>query len=96
MHSGVAAEGTARSQTKGVLMIFTSAQDWADALDAHQKETGRSAGEIISAGYADGQILGVVLNPRHPDADDERAVFVSEAGWVVRYVPQSDWWEATN
>jgi hypothetical protein len=73
---------------------ITSASDWADALDAHQKETGSSAGEIISTGYADGQILGVTLDSNHPDADEERAVIASEGGWVVRYVPQSDWWEA--
>lgn len=75
---------------------ITSAREWADALDAHQKETGQGAGDLISFGYADGQILGVALNPNHPEADDERAVIVSEQGWVVRYDPQSGWWEAVS
>lgn len=75
-------------------MAITTAQEWADALDAHQKETGSSAGEIISSGYANGQILGVTVDLNHPDADDERAVIASEGGWVVRYVPQPGWWEA--
>lgn len=75
-------------------MAITTAQEWADALDAHQQETGDSAGEIISSGYANGQILGVTVDPNHPDADDERAVIASAGGWVVRYVPQSGWWEA--
>lgn len=77
-------------------MDIATAQDWADALDTHQKETGQSAGEIISVGYADGRILGVVLDVNHPDADGERAVIVSENGWVVRYVSQSGWWETVN
>ena len=77
-------------------MNIATAQDWADALDTHQKETGQSAGEVISNGYADGQILGVALDVDHPDADDERAVIASESGWVVRYVPQSSWWEVVN
>jgi hypothetical protein len=53
---------------------ITSAREWADALDAHQKETGQSTGDLISFGYAEGQILGVSLDPSHPAADDERAV----------------------
>ena len=77
-------------------MDIATAQEWADALDAHQKETGSSAGEIVSTGYANGQILGVTLDPNHPDADDERAIIASEDGWVVRYIPQSGWWEAAN
>lgn len=75
-------------------MMISTAQEWADALDAHQKETGQSAGDIVSFGYADGQILGVVLDPNHPAADDEHAVVASEQGWVVRYSHSARWWEA--
>ncbi|RNF81162.1 hypothetical protein [Streptomyces botrytidirepellens] len=75
---------------------IASASEWAEALDAHQKETAQDVGTIISFGYADGQVLGVILDPNHPDADDERAVIASEEGWVVRYVPQSGWWEAVS
>ncbi|MEC3994027.1 hypothetical protein VSR01_10900 [Actinacidiphila sp. DG2A-62] len=75
-------------------MAITNAQEWADALDAHQKEAGQSVGDIISFGYADGEILGVVLDPNHPDADDERAIVASAQGWVVRYNHSTGWWEA--
>lgn len=75
-------------------MTIATAQEWADALDTHQKETGQDAGTIVSFGYADGEILGVVLDPSHPDADDEHGVIASEQGWVVRYNRSAGWWEA--
>lgn len=75
-------------------MPFANAQEWADALDTYQKETEQSPGDIVSFGYADGTILGVALDPNHPDADDDRAVVVSEQGWIVRYNRQAGWWEA--
>jgi hypothetical protein len=72
----------------------TTATEWADALDAEMSRTGQSAGDLISQGYAKGHILGVVLEPEHPEADDERAVIVSEQGWVVRYNAQAGYWTA--
>lgn len=78
------------------MATISSAHEWADALDAHQKETGDSAGEIVSTGYADGDILGIALDPNHPAADDERASIASEGGWVIRYVPESGWWEVVE
>lgn len=75
------------------MTTITTAQDWADALDAHQKQHRMSAGTLTSEAYADGAILGVTLDPYHPAADDERPVLVSADGWAVRWVPERDWWE---
>lgn len=71
-------------------MPIASAQEWADALDAHQKETGWSVGDIVSFGYADGEILGVVLDP---NASDEHGVIASEQGWRIWYNHSAGWWE---
>jgi hypothetical protein len=76
------------------VMPIATAQEWADAIDAHQKVTGDSAGDIVSTGYADGEVCGVVLDPNHPQADDDRAVIASDQGWVVRYNHSARWWEA--
>lgn len=75
---------------------ITTAVEWADALDAEMSRTGQSAGDLISHGYADGQVLGVVLDPEHEAADDERGVIVSSFGWVVRYMAQSGCWSAVD
>ncbi|MBB1256474.1 hypothetical protein H3146_24425 [Streptomyces sp. OF3] len=74
----------------------TSASQWADALDLHMKTSKEDAGTLISFGYATGAILGVALDPDHPEADDERGVIASEDGWVIRYVEQSGWWEVVS
>jgi hypothetical protein len=62
------------------------------------KRTGRSVGDLISHGYADGQLLGVPLSPEHENADDEGGVVVGDAPdgstWTVRYNQQTGWWEA--
>jgi len=68
---------------------FASASAWADALDAEMAKTGKTAGDLISEGYADGSLLGVSLNP---EADDERGVIVSTNGWVVYYDEQAGYW----
>jgi hypothetical protein len=77
---------------------FATADAWADALDAEMKRTGRSVGDLISHGYADGQLLGVPLSPEHENADDEGGVVVGDAPdgstWTVRYNQQTGWWEA--
>lgn len=73
---------------------FDSAEGWASALDAYQEATGLSVGEMISQGYATGQLVGITLDPRHPDAHDERGVIASDKGWVVRYDHSNSWWEA--
>lgn len=74
-----------------------TAGQWADALDEMMRATGRSAGDLISHAYANGQILGVTLNPEHEDADDERAVIVGDGPdgelWVIRYIEQLGHWE---
>jgi prevent-host-death family protein len=72
----------------------TDATEWADALDAEMSHTGQSAGDLISHGYANGQIAGIELDPEHPDADDERGVIASTSGWVVRYDAQTKYWTA--
>lgn len=71
---------------------FASASAWADALDAEMAKTGKTAGDLISEGYADGSLLGVSLNPEAPEADDERGVIVSTNGWVVYYDEQAGYW----
>lgn len=76
------------------MVEITSAETWADALNQHMHETQRSPFDVLSFGYAAGQLLGIVLDAEHPDADDQRAVLVSEDGWVVRYNPQLAHWEA--
>lgn len=73
-------------------MPFESADAWADALDAEMAKTGKTAGDLISEGYADGSLLGVSLNPEAPEADDERGVIVSTNGWVVYYDEQAGYW----
>lgn len=73
---------------------ISSAEEWADAIDKEMKRTGQDPGTLISLGYANGQICGIVLDPQHPDADDERAVIASTSGWVVGYDPQSRYWTA--
>lgn len=75
-----------------------TAEQWADALDALMQRTGHSAGTLISHGYADGEICGVVLLPEHPEADDEHAVIAGEGvdgeTWVVGYRAQDGCWSA--
>jgi len=73
-----------------------TAEDWADALDTLMQRTGQSAGDLISHGYADGEICGILLNPEHPAADDEHGVIVGDGPggekWIVRYDAQSGYW----
>lgn len=73
---------------------IASASEWADALDAEMKHTGQDVGTLIRVGYANGQVCGIILDPEHSDADDERGVIASAQGWVVEYDAQSGYWTA--
>lgn len=73
---------------------YTTAEEWANALDAEMAHTGQTAGELASHGYADGRLLGVTLDPEHAAASDERVVIASASGWVVRYDAQVGYWYA--
>lgn len=80
--------------------MIASADQWADALDAEMRRTGQAASGMISFGYASGQICGVLLNPEHPDADDQAGVIVGDAPdgstWTVRYSAETGYWSAVN
>ncbi|MEU9405543.1 hypothetical protein AB0E08_07550 [Streptomyces sp. NPDC048281] len=77
-------------------MTFANADAWADALDDYQTQHGMSAGDVVSRALADGAILGVTLDPRHPASDDERPHLASDSGWVVRFHPSEGWWDGVD
>lgn len=95
--SGVA-RTTIYSILEAHMASYATAAEWADALDAEMQRTDQSAGDMISVGYANGQLLGVLLNPEHPDADDQAGVIVGDAPdgakWTVRYEPSTGYWTA--
>ena len=72
----------------------TTATAWADALDAEMGALVVTAGELLSWAYADGSVAGVSVDPNADEADDERAVMVSDTGWVVAYDAASRCWIA--
>lgn len=75
---------------------LTSAYAWAMAIDAYMREHDLDPSNIMSWGYADGHIGGIELLPEHELTTDDNLVGEDprdpDEVWVIKYEPQSGYW----
>lgn len=73
-----------------MIAIPTTAAEWADALDAEQRNYA-TAGDMVSAAYSIGSICGVTLDT---DADDDysRRLTSADGSMVVRFEESRGYW----
>jgi hypothetical protein len=73
----------------------TTASEWADALDAANKDHDGGAGDVVSWAYANGAVCGVDIDGEADD-DNGRRLTSADGLMVVRYSAQDGYWAAVD